>query len=219
MKGSLRDFVRQSWIGFLLFAGYFGILTFMRPNHKAYHPESYVNTNCSGYIDTDSKLIELLFSPEEFGWPLENCDLDQEDVLYTDVALDGVRITATVFHNPSTSHGRGRTLIDVRGAMQSLWIFPNADSARWVYADSNKRNPSWLTTLPVEQWVENASFECRRIPSNLNQCVVFMQHDRYLTLGHIYIDEGVVTTEDWYKLLQIMQQKLVDAVNSELSDS
>lgn len=219
MKIAFRNFVSSSWVGFLLFVAFLGILILAEPHPKSRHPETYINTNCEGLLQTDSKLIALLFNPAEFGWPLANCDLYNEEYQFTDFSvMDGVTIVATVFENPFFRRGRHRNVIDPRGAMQDLWMFPDATFAQSAYMDIVTIEPSWSTELPVKQQVENASFDCMRFrveAMSVNHCRVLMQHNRYLTLAHMYIDQNAVTTADWEKLLEIIQTKLVVQVNSE----
>jgi hypothetical protein len=169
-----------------------------------------------GTTGDDLKLREMLVYPEELGWPDANYSIGgsrPNDYIHPDFPqINVIKIESRPFSN-STRH------IDPRMMAQDIYVYESASTAKEVYDIGSGYFRISQTTKPSTIILENILAGCTTDPENRSNliCNVGMGHGIYYVHGFMYIDNDQITLEHWDNYMNLMQEKLVERVESDSS--
>ncbi len=173
-----------------------------------------LNTNATATAVPDSRILleQMLFKPEDLGWPDRASRLDDEFPDTADQHSDFLRIVAFPYEG-SASRIR-------YGANQSIWAYPTNQLALdfYDYSYQLQRPTNFSPPIEFEPKTENVAISCHYTDmlGGFYNCAIIIQVGSYFSLASMDVDEDTITFQDWERFLNVVQDRFIQYASSSI---
>jgi hypothetical protein len=196
----------KSLASFLLLLGF--LLTTYCSDHSS-------NIESVATSQPNSNLRPMLVLPEDLGWPTSGYIevLTPAPLAVNIPAEDAFRIHMTAVPNPVNPRTGVREQTS-HVATQAIYAYANENAAIEVFQQvSTDHSIFRLQALPeeikFEQQVSRIGTGCILLEASYLNCLITLQHGRYVINATMAVDEQVITWQDLELFINLLQDRLI----------